>query len=119
MTHNLTTLVSGGDGPTDESQSLSQQELSIFLRGETVAKKVDVDVIILWKNERWEERNVTMQMPGGSTEEDVREAAVKATMSNLAALGKLDDVKTMGVITGDMAIEMKKSEEKEKDAITR
>jgi len=61
-------------------------------------KKVEVTLIILWKNERWEERTVTMHMPGGSTEQDAVDAAIKATMSNLAAIGKLDEVKTMGHI---------------------
>ena len=77
-------------------------------------KRVEVTLIILWKNERWEERTITMHMPGGSTEQDAVDAAIKATISNLAAIGKLDEVKTMGHINRFIEIDVK--EKKEEDA---
>lgn len=79
-----------------------------------MSKKVDVTLIILWKNERWEERNVLISVPGGSTEQDTVDAAIKATISNLAALGKLDEVKTMGHI--NRFIEINTMEKKVNDA---
>jgi hypothetical protein len=76
-----------------------------------------VTVLILWKSKKWEERDVKMQMPEGSTEKEVIDAAVKATMSGLASLGNLDEVHTMGVTSGFVEVEMK--EKKEDDATPR
>lgn len=80
-------------------------------------KPMEVTLIILWKEGFWEERNVTMSMPGGCTQEEAIEAAIKSTMSGLAAIGTLDKVKTMGCITGTMEVDIK--EKKEADAVTR
>ena len=61
-------------------------------------------VLILWKNKSWEERYMKFIMPEGYTETELTERAVQATMSNLAAVGKLDNVHTMGVTTDEETI---------------
>lgn len=65
-----------------------------------------VTVLILWKDKTWEERDLQLLMPVESTAKDIGDQAIKATMSNLAATGKLEDVKTMGIITGEMEVQM-------------
>lgn len=75
-----------------------------------------VTVLILWKSKVWEERDVKMQLPEGTSEAAAIESAIKATMSNLAAIGKLDDVHTMGVTSGMVELDMSLIEKKEDDA---
>ena len=72
-------------------------------------------VLILWKNKSWEERYMKFIMPEGYTETELTERAVQATMSNLAAVGKLDNVHTMGVTTGFIKFEVDEEEKKEED----
>jgi hypothetical protein len=70
-----------------------------------------VTVLICWKDKTWEERDLQLMMPVESTAAEIGEQAIKATMSNISAIGKLEDLRTMGIITGEMNVEIKGKKE--------
>ena len=88
------------------------------------SEKMEVTVLILWKDKTWEQREVELLTPTDTTVTELGDQAVKATMSNLAAIGKLDDVHTMGFTTGSIEVDLKEKwtefekENKEEDAST-
>jgi hypothetical protein len=78
-----------------------------------------VTVVILYKDKTWEERDMQFMLPVDATEEEIFRHAVQTTMSNLAAVGEIEKVYTVSIISGtlDLEIEFKeKKKKKEKDA---
>jgi hypothetical protein len=72
-----------------------------------------VAIVILYKDKTWEQRDMQFMMPVESTQEEIYRHAVYSTMSSLAAVGDIEKVYTVSVISGtqDIEIEFKKKEE--------
>ena len=72
-----------------------------------------VAVVILWKDKTWEQRDMQFMLPVNATDEEIYRHAVHATMSNIAAVGDIEKVYTISIISGvqDIEIEFKEKEE--------
>lgn len=77
-----------------------------------------VAVVILYKDRTWEQRDMQFMLPVNATDEEIYRHAVHATMSSLAAVGDIEKVYTVSVISGTQDIEIEYKEKKEEDAST-